>query len=456
MRGWIRAAGRRSAIGVAIGAALMLGPSVASAEAAGYAYTAVGSFTFAWHGDPARGCAAEGLCQVSGSLTINVGDEAEAASGGPVEFEIADDDAVARSEVVGADSSAESSCADLEAVDFELRLADNPYGGKRVVPDPGSSEAYPSAGDCSGPVAADLGHFTLPARSLGKRGYDLYGTDSFVSGPFLVTVISHLRALSGSDDPGSGLTSSLSSSSSSVSVTVPTPRGRSELIEQANVTYEVVATAGTLTTAFAGLADPFCEAVDTCASSGTTAISVTARDLKVMFSGARVVKRRIGARAALSDLTSGRLPTEAYAGGLPLRATTTGSFSLPGVIACHNTVSDTVTELLSSVRQKAHLADFSLGSDSYGGFSGADLLRSRCPGPSVVEADPGRSVASASTPLSEIGSSTITLTLSRPGSFTGNTYSGTRGGAIVLTLRRIRESAGTSRQVIFPGEPVGL
>jgi hypothetical protein len=54
--------------GMLAGAALA--PLALPAHAVAETFTTTGSITFTWHGDPARGCAAEGLCAVQGELTL--------------------------------------------------------------------------------------------------------------------------------------------------------------------------------------------------------------------------------------------------------------------------------------------------------------------------------------------------------------------------------------------------
>src|SRR6476661_8700899 len=68
---------RRTAVGATLVAAVLAtaAPAVARAETL-YSGTldASGAITASWHGDPARGCAAAGLCAYRGSVTARPGE----------------------------------------------------------------------------------------------------------------------------------------------------------------------------------------------------------------------------------------------------------------------------------------------------------------------------------------------------------------------------------------------
>src|SRR5215475_4083105 len=60
-------------------------PSGASAlpEPQNESLSVTGSLTYVWHGDPARGCAREGLCDVQGSVIFQPDGSGDLFSGGP-------------------------------------------------------------------------------------------------------------------------------------------------------------------------------------------------------------------------------------------------------------------------------------------------------------------------------------------------------------------------------------
>ena len=149
-----------------------------------------GPLLIAWSGDPAHGCAAAGLCGVSGTLQMHFGNGELSGSGGPPELMANDDGAVARVQTTAPDGSV-TTCVDLVPVQFDIAV----HGASARVAGTllGLGSQAPSAGRCAGPTSSQLAALRLPARRL-AHGYDLSGRTSFATGPFAVTVISGVRA----------------------------------------------------------------------------------------------------------------------------------------------------------------------------------------------------------------------------------------------------------------------
>ena len=149
-----------------------------------------GPLLIAWSGDPAHGCAAAGLCGVSGTLQMHFGNGELSGSGGPPELMANDDGAVARVQTTAPDGSV-TTCVDLVPVQFDIAV----HGASARVAGAvlGLGSQAPSAGRCAGPTSSQLAALRLPVRRL-AHGYDLSGRTSFAAGPLAVTVISGVRA----------------------------------------------------------------------------------------------------------------------------------------------------------------------------------------------------------------------------------------------------------------------
>ena len=130
-----------------------------------------GPLTIAWSGDPAHGCAAAGLCGVSGTLQMHFGGGELSGSGGPPELMATDDGAVARVQTTAPDGSV-TTCADLVPVQFDIAV----HGATARVAGGvlGLGSQAPSAGRCAGPTSGQLAALSSPLRRL-AHGYDLSG-----------------------------------------------------------------------------------------------------------------------------------------------------------------------------------------------------------------------------------------------------------------------------------------
>jgi hypothetical protein len=423
----------------------------------------VGSLTLTWQGDPARGCVAQGLCGVSGSLQILPAGE-ESSSSGPPFIEVVDQNSVARVTDAYASGAPPATCADLVPVDFQLNIRQS-AGGPLATVESGPSQALPSAGRCAGPTAGDLAALTLPARKLGSHGYDLSGQTSFGAGPFTVTAISTARILF---NPGTATTGVLpginvglgSVSSGSLGTTVGrvAPGANLHVVfeEHAEVNYRITGLQGGLTTDFAALDPPLCQPLGACGTLGQLSQSFSAAGM-LSFSGSRLVKRRIGSRAALAALRAGRLGLLTSFDGIPIEETAAETLTGPDGATCSD--QSTVGPLTgqSSVT-RGHQVKLQLtGNGEAGpyGPAGADPFRTRCPGPSAADVLGTAPLATATVPVSSIGARSLSLTFRTGGAFTGSAYAGHRSGSIVLSLVYAGASGGTHRFSVPSIPPLG-
>jgi hypothetical protein len=407
----------------------------------------VGPLTVAWSGDRARGCQAEGLCGVSGTLQMQFGGSEASSSGGPPELTADDDAAVARVQTTAPDGSV-TTCADLIPIQVDLAV----HGGRARLsggfPGAGVGGEAPSAGRCAGPTSGDLAALTLPARRL-AHGYNFSGGVSFTTGPFVVTVISGVRArvTYGGNGGGGGI---ISSGSTSGAV-----KARSVLMEHASVTYRVLGFSGALTTDFAGLAPPACDALGACGTTGRLVQSLAARG-KLQFTGTRIARRIAGRDRALADLRRGAMaPSDTFA-EQAVHETVAETSILTGDVPCAATSSILLAGGPASTPR--HAGDVLMLSDTLDDFGDGppDEFRTRCPGPSAqdIVGPNGGALATATVSSGQLGDRRLAITFHSAGTFHGSAYAGRRSGAVVLALALVRSTGGTRRVSLFPGEPL--
>lgn len=433
MIGW---SGRVAALTLSAGA-LVVAPAIAARKvnavnSIGPEYTPVGSLTYSWTGDPARGCAGTGLCGVTGSLTIRVGNSSSAGSG-PPQFDLQDDAVTVRSETPPTSGGSAVVCAAQESV--ALTLTPRRVAGtlRAVALDPFG----PSSAQCPGPTSGDLGQLSLPARRLRNGSYDLGGNETFGAGPFTVVVRSSIRVNA--------------SRQSRIPGFIPAPPPvigggkvvfRRALVEQASVDYRITGVRGSLGVSFGGIGDPFCEPLGTCGAEGTVTVTPAFQAGQVIdLTGSRTVHRRVGMRAAVADLLGGRLGGQGGFGD-DLPAILSGTASSPGTASCTDS-GDVTAGLTGSVAHRTELI-VALDDNSFGfGFGVGDPLRTRCAGPGLADVAGGRALARAAVSLAQFAAPTITINLTNPGGFTAAGYSGSRSGQVTVTLARRTESGGT-------------
>ncbi|MBV9000431.1 MAG: hypothetical protein JO304_15325, partial [Solirubrobacterales bacterium] len=230
-----------------------LAPLVLPAHAmAQVSAAASGSITYTWRGDPARGCAAVGVCGVQGALILSTQGVSGSSGGPPGTIDVPIGTSGATVRVAGGPGGGD--CIDVPAA--------NPPGGDLLITHRagrlvGRIRAGVSSGRCAGPRQQDLARIVLPVRRFGAKGrsFDLHASESFVAGPFTGAVTSTL-VLRPAGTSSSG-------SSFAVGGGVPAPvRGHTALREQVSLRYALASVPGTsLDATFAGEPDPFCAAV---------------------------------------------------------------------------------------------------------------------------------------------------------------------------------------------------
>lgn len=271
----------RLAVFVAAAATALAAAGAASAAAAvtPVATSLTGSIAVSWQGDPARGCAAAGLCGVSGTASGTVPDRNDLGqlvvlpglSG-------ADDVTLAADVGVRVVRPGGATCSDV----LGLVTGGGPRvlparGGVRIVDGTEALGEFPTApglldaGHCAGPVAGDLAGLLpsafVPEAQLRKGTVISLATNrAFGAGPFSGTMSSTLR-LGLRLDPGAR---------QNVAPTVARSRGRSGPTATIERRFAIVASRGGLVTTFAGAPAPLCAPLDACGLSGT----ITLADLR--------------------------------------------------------------------------------------------------------------------------------------------------------------------------------
>ena len=235
-----------------------------------------GSITVSWQGDPSRGCAAAGLCGVTGTASGAVPDRNGLGQGVVLPGLSGNDDVTLAADVsVRVVRPGGATCSDV----LGLVSGGGPRvlparGGVRIVDDTEALGEIPTApglldaGHCAGPVAGDLAGLLpsafVPEAQL-RRGavISLAANRSFAAGPFSGTMRSALR-LGLRLDPGTR---------QGIAPTVAHSRRRSGPTATIKRRFAVVASGGGLVTTFAGVAAPLCAPLDTCGLSGTTTLA---------------------------------------------------------------------------------------------------------------------------------------------------------------------------------------
>ncbi len=450
----------RLGAGAVVGALALSGPATARVSTLGHAAAAgvptfsretsagapvlnpTGSLTFSWRGDPTLGCAAAGVCGVSGTLEVIP----ESQAGGvesprQSDIMIDDTDAVARVSDPGSAAAAPRTCVDLVPVSITLHVVRSGSAGRHAVID--FAEQSPSSGRCAGPTASKLGAISLPARRLPgpREAYDMSGQARMHAGPYLVTVASTLRARRPASTPGGGV-------GSVIRGPPPSPRPRKRLVEQVTLNYRMQLISGALTTDFAGLPRPACLPLDACGTLGSLGDAISTADGSLQLEAERVVRHPISGAAALRDLRAGRLkiPFVAAGGQISGRLSATAAWS--GGPTCRDEMRQ---QLNLNGKAKGTRLDLALQASNQGAV---DILRTHCPGPSTDDVlGPGGSIAAGTLAVRTLGRHHLHLVLPGDGRFVGSGYEGARRGGVSIDLRLLRLLAGTRRISALPGFP---
>lgn len=401
-----------------------------------------GAVTIAWHGDPALGCAKVGVCGVHGVEIVRPTDDVtfsrEQRHGGQLQLSGA-------SLTVRVSGAGSGTCIDNTGNAFGFQGSIG-VAWKRSGALSASLQDLGSSGRCAGPLAGEMaavsftGHVSHPQHP----NFSLAGTVPFRAGPYSGTLAASLRLV---PDTTGGFASSSSSSSSPGAI----GHRRKVLYEQVTLRYHVAVPAGALTIPFGGEADPFCAALASCGASGSVVLSVPAARSTLTLQFSRRIGHQVRRRQALADLLARRLGFLGGPGGLPLGVSQVSeTIAGPGGLAC--------ADSQSSVQAQTG----TIGGQSYGGTTPAqlpvllsapgpgDFLRTHCPGPAAADAYPDTvfgdgSLAGGTLPLAALLHRHTTVTLSARGSFSGLGYSGSRNGAITVSLDLVKIKTGTVR-----------
>jgi hypothetical protein len=430
-------------VAVSVTAALLSGALSAAPASGQVDYQPVGALDYVWTGVTSRGCAAAGLCGVTGSLQVTPDGDEGGGSGQP-SVDVGDENAVVRVEYPALTGLPKRVCVDPMPYDVTFALARR--HGRNASP-VGVGEAFNdvSAGQCAGPTATDLGRVRLPVRKERNGDYDLSGSPSFGAGPFKVTVISKLRVLvSRVNFPGFS------------NPPFPRPRPgsfpqpRRVLAEEAHVSYRISGVSGAISDSFSGLPAPLCAGLGACGTSGSVRVALATIRQMLVLSGERIVAHRVSGARALRDLRAGRLGLFDNTYELAPTGSVTESDSGPGSTMCSDALTNPGPRFFSTGTRTADkiYLDPNGVNDVFGD---PEPLRTRCPGPSTETIAPG-AVAAGIVRASELGAPRIRLVLRNRGRFEGVGYRGTRSGAIELTLIRTKVTAGTVRAKAIQGQ----
>jgi hypothetical protein len=412
-----------------------------------------GSISVTWHGDPARGCAAAGLCGYRGSLTLRPGPT------GDVELDLvrgrlafgflaldAHDPTPVRVTREPAGGGEPGGCVDLVgAPEADLQLVPSGHGRARVQ----FESAGLSSGRCAGPALAKA-LALVPSRTVsiarllsGGAPIDMSGQSGYASGHFSGRVVSTLRMRVGraravrNEPIPPGLLPPPSRR----------PRRPAVRVARVDVRYGVASMVGSVSTAFDGLPEPGCLPFDACDASGTATWAAIAHSGVVEVSGvARVPRSAHGVRDALAALRSGRgvLVVE---GLMPhAKGTTTAEVTRPGAESCRDAVPVRAPDFaLTFATRRFPLL---LGGDQ--ALGRGDVVRTGCPGPTQLDAFGRGSLASGSLPIAALGRRRVELTLTRGGRFSGGGYAGARTGRFTVELRRERLTVSYRHALVEP------
>lgn len=431
MAGAVVAASALCAAAALVGAVAALGLS-AGPGGSDESLQASGSIIYTWYGDPARRCAAVGVCGVRGALIIEAQGPADAqGEGRQLIINLGGGSSTVRVLTGTGQSAAE--CVDTtpngggEAV-FVARTA----GGRLAA----TVQPPVSSGRCAGPLARDLAGLRLAVRRTGGRrpSFDLRGSQSFAAGPFSGSLVSTL-VLRPSPAGGGGASSSSSASGPGG------PARRKVLIERVSLRYVVTSLPGSLEISFAGEPDPFCAGLDTCGTTGTLSLSPAPLRGTLTLTASRTVRRRVSARQAIADFRAGRLGNPfGFLATRGVGITVSETYDAADGSRCQDSSSRSQSALFVGGPRRSGGVQVGL---SEPGNSGS-LLRTHCPGPSDMDVVGSQGTfARGVISRADLLAARSAVYLSKPGSFSGVGYVGSRSGAIGLSLALQRVHAGT-------------
>jgi len=459
-------------VSVVIVVAALAGPSAAAAtETQTMTTSASGGLHVSWYADPARGCAADGLCGITGSasaglLTGGTETSSSSASGWPV-GNVSGLGASPTVDVIRVYGGAAGACVDQPSVpDGEGLQIQIVRGGARIGQPPpsdplGSDGGLLGTSRCAGPLPSDIAGlipwvFVSEARLRRGSTVPLTVDRAFVAGAFRGTLISTLRV-------SLRITERRESSNGPVirEPTVSThPSARRAELAMVRRSFVITDTVGGLTASFAGTPTAECAVLDACGVTGTSTLAGVQGTFELTGSGDLPTSGRPSASAALTLFANGRLPTELDTGAATT-ATVSEVAARPGSAACRD--STTVPLQLNGFTGTPPAAPGATAPSPAGApgaatmsilipaaipdaDDGPDLLRTRCAGPSEDDlfasaadatpvSDAGPALAGASVPVAAlIAGGPVALSFTSAVSSAGGIYAVSESGPMTVTL----------------------
>ena len=380
-----------------------------------------GGITVTWRGDPARGCAQAGTCDVRGSVVHEADDDLTSGGTSPGRRRLGSlrffDAGLGGGTVDvrrGDPSAPSGTCADTVR-SLSLPLAAGTPSGGRVRFAVREAATGSGGGRCGGPLSADvlaaMPVATLPASTLRSRRItlDLRGIRPFTSGSLTGEVVSTLRV--------TVRRRILRDRDAGVSVRDVTeeelePRRRGPRRAILTVRYAVEGMDGSLGARLGAIGDPACRVFDACSLAGRLDLGAvrlpagTTLVLQAAGPAGAVRGRRVA--DGMAALAAGRLGLEAFLDGDgPIGATVTADLTRNGAAACRDERPTRLPQLAAEGRGRT--ATFRLS-----GFGADDPLATRCPGPLFGSGeDPGGTapLAHAAIPTSALAGATLAVPL---------------------------------------------
>jgi hypothetical protein len=432
----------RSGVVRALVAAVAIAPLSGSTASAAVEYETdnEGVVAVSWRGDPAQGCEAAGVCDLSGSVVVRPGSGSSGEFSGPSgrEGDLATaletlelDGGLGTARVLrGPPEAPAGACSDV--VPGSLR-AEPARGGRPTDRQDltlfplGAPGPAAIAGRCPGPLASDL-VAALPKTSIDPRSLlrgttriDLSGRGTFAGGGYSGEVVSTLVLTRRSRRIADDDTSRRGSEEGD----------RGVRAVSVSLQYAIEAGAAGIVTRFAGAGDPFCLAFDACGLTGvrTLEIGPGPRGRLDLNALGRVRGGRSKA-AALRAIRSGRLEVQAFVPSFRREAIAATTTSRDGTPACSETGPVPLPDLHAVTRGRS--LTLALGAERYEEDAG-DPLRGRCGGPSVTDLA-GAELLAAQIPLRRLGARRIDVGLRSPRALPGG-FTIESEGALPLTLR---------------------
>jgi len=400
-----------------------------------------GELTVSFHGDPEAGCAAYGLCEYSGTITVHPRSGDLLVQRLRPHHRIAYFAALALAPgqwaYMGAAQVDRSTpgqqggtCADAQTGQLGSLSQASVHGSSltiAVLVRGGSLLTTRCAGPLDGDLAGVSPRATISARAAlhGRTTLDLSGTRTYAAHGFAGTITSTLVLRLGNP-----------TRSASSAPAFP-PGLKTQRVRTVTEHLDLTRVAGGVTAAVQGTADPIvCRLLDTCGMSGTLSLAPVKRGATAEVLAMGPASRPYGDfLAALGLNPSGR------SRGITVLLTV----SLDGYVSAGlNQSGGSCTDTAPTGELALLLGG--VGHRLIGRAVSAGSWRTRCPGPMFSNGSP---LLSASLPQSSLGRRQFTIDVRGTGSLEDDGYAATVHGRLSLDLRRAR----ITQQVIT--EPTG-